>query len=203
MKKQSISTLLIVGCICIFQSCATTPFTTTSVYFGGVHSRLPGSSDSWSGAFGLQAGAGFQIPYTSQLPISSFAELNFSMQGANWEEEWDEGLTKGTTRLWYLNIPLMTRYQFDNGFYAEAGLQPGFLLSAKDNYNDFSYNYKEYVKTFDLGLPLGVGFEFPNNFGVGLRVIPGLTNINTVDPQDYKNRNFVVVARATYTFRKQ
>jgi hypothetical protein len=166
---------------------------------GGVHSRIVGQSDSWSGAFGLQAGAGFYIPYNTQQPLSSFAEINFSMQGANWEEDWGEGLTKGITRLWYVNFPLMTRYQFGNGFYAEAGLQPGILLSANDKYGDFSYSYKEYIKTFDLSLPLGVVYEFPNNFGIGLRFIPGLTNINAGEYQDYKDRNFVAVLRGTYT----
>jgi len=53
----------------------------------------------------------------------------------------------------------MTRYQFPNGFYGEAGIQPGFLLSAKDNYDG--------------------------------------------DYASYKDRNFVVAFRGTYTFQKK
>jgi hypothetical protein len=51
----------------------------------------------------------------------------------------------------------------------EIGLQPGVLLSAKDNYDGESYDYSDYVKTIDLSIPLGVGYDFPNNFGIGLR----------------------------------
>ena len=69
----------------------------------------------------------------------------------------------------YLNFPLTGRYMFGDNFYGEFGLQPGILLSAKDKYNGESYEWNEWVKTFDLGIPLGVGYDFPNNFGVGLR----------------------------------
>jgi len=201
MKKQTLATLVIVGCICILQSCAFRPCTTMKIYIAPVNSRIVGDSDSWKGAFGLQGGIAANIPYQSNLPISSWAGINISMQGAGWEEDWGEGPVKGVTRLWYLNVPLVTRYQFDNGFYGEAGLQPGFLLSAKDNYEGTSYDYKDYIKTFDLGIPLGVGYEFPNNFGVGFRVTPGVTNINKGEYQDYKDRNLTLSLRATYTFQ--
>jgi len=200
MKKQTISIFVLVGCICILQSCAFTPFTTMKVNLAGVNSRIVGDSHSWVGAFGVQAGVDAQIPYSSNLPITSWAGLSLSMQGAGWEEDWGEGLVKGTTRLWYLNVPLVTRYDFGSGFYGEAGLQPGFLLSAKDNYSGSSYDYRDYIKTFDLGIPLGIGYEFPNNFGVGFRVTPGITNINKGEYQDYKDRNLTLAIRGTYTF---
>ena len=41
-----------------------------------------------------------------------------------------------------------------------------------------------------------------NNFRVGLRVIPGVTNVNKGD-YAYKDRNFVVALRGTYTFQKK
>jgi len=41
-----------------------------------------------------------------------------------------------------------------DSFYGEIGLQAGILLSAKDNYNGESDDWKEYFKTFDLGIPL-------------------------------------------------
>ena len=199
MKKQTITTLLIAGCICVLQSCAWRPCTSLKMNAGPDYSRIVGQDNSWTGAVGLQVGADAQIPYNSQLPISSWAGIQISMQGARWEDDWGEGLTKGITRLWYLNVPLVTRYDFGNGFFAEAGLQPGFLLSAKDKYGDISYNYKDYIKTFDLGIPLGIGYEFPNSFGVGLRVTPGLTNINDGDYANYTDRNLVIGIRGTYT----
>ena len=169
-----------------------------------MHSRITGDSDSWSGAFGVQGGVAAQIPFNCDLPLAMWAEVNVSMQGAGWEDDWGEGLTKGVTRLWYLNVPLTARYQFGQGFYGEAGLQPGFLLSARDNYEGESDDWKEYLKTFDLGIPLGVGYDFPNNFGLNLRVIPGVTNINSSEYSDeFKDHNFVVALRGTYIFPKK
>ena len=202
MKKQTLSVFVIVGCIWILQSCAFRPCTTMTVNLAGVHSRIVGDSDSWTGAFGFQGGVEAHIPFNSSIPLTAWAGTNISMQGASWEDDWGEGLIEGTTRLWYLNFPLTARYQFGQNFYGEIGLQPGFLLSAKDNYSGVSDDWKEWIKTFDLGIPLGVGYDFPNSFGVGLRVTPGVLNINDGGYEDeYKDHNFVVALRGTYTFQ--
>ena len=81
------------------------------------------------------------------------------------------------------------------------GIQPGLLLSAKDKYEGITDDYKEYVNNFDFGIPIGVGYEFKNNLGVGIRVVPGLMNINA--ESDAKDRNLVAALRVTYTFRKK
>jgi len=167
----------------------------------GVHSRIFGGGDSWSGAFGLQGGAEALIPFNSDFPLTAWAGINVSMQGAGWEEDYGEGLYDGVTRLWYLNFPLLARYPFGSGFYGEAGLQPGILLSAKDKFDGESVNVRDNIKTFDLGIPLGVGYDFPNNFGVGLRVTPGVMNISKGDWASYNDHNFVVALRGTYTFK--
>ncbi len=203
MKKQTISTFVIVGCICILQSCAFRPCTTMTVNLGPVHSRIVGESDSFSGAFGMQGGVAAHIPFGSNLPITAWAGVNVTMQGAGWEDDWGEGLVEGVTRLWYLNFPLTGRYQFGSGFYGELGIQPGFLLSAKDKYDGESVDWKDYIKTFDLGIPLGVGYDFENNFGLNFRVVPGILNINEEEYYDYKDRNLVVSLTGTYTFPKK
>ena len=199
MKKQTISTLVIVGCICILQSCAFRPCTTMTANLSGVHSRILGESDDWGGAFGFQGGLEANMPFNCSLPFTYWGGINLSMQGAGWEEDYGEGLVKGTSRLWYLNVPLTVRYPFENGFYAEAGLQPGFLLSAKDKEGGDSWDIKDWFKTFDLGIPVGIGYDFPNNFGVGLRVVPGVLNINAGEYESYTDRNFTVGLRLTYT----
>jgi hypothetical protein len=199
MKKQTVSSLVLIGCICLLQSCAFRPCTTLKVNGGLVHSRITGDSDSWTGAWGAQAGVDALIPYDCDLGFTSFAGLNLSMQGARWEEDWGEGLTQGITRLWYLNVPLSTRYYLTDFVYAEAGLQPGFLLSARDKYEGISENWRDYIKTFDLGLLLGVGYDFPNNFGLRFRVTPGLININKGEYQDYKDHNLTIGLSGVYT----
>ncbi len=202
MKKQIISVFVIAGCIFMLQSCAFRPFTTMTTNLAVVNSRIAGDSDSWNSAFGVQGGVEAHIPFNCTFPLTAWAGFNVSMQGAGWEEDWGEGLIKGTTRLWYLNFPLTGRYQFGQNFYGELGIQPGVLLSAKDNYDGESEDWSDYFKTFDLGIPLGVGYEFPNNFGLGLRVTPGVLNINASEwADDYKNRNFTIALRGTYTFK--
>jgi len=203
MRKQTFTTLVIVGCICILQSCAFRPCTTVSGNLGVVHSRILGESDSWSGAFGVQGGIAAELPFNCNFPLTLWSETNISMQGANYEDDFGGGTYEGTTRLWYINFPLTARYPFGNGFYGEAGIQPGLLLSAKDKFDGDSYDYRDYVKTFDLGIPLGIGYDFENNFGLSLRVIPGVTNINTSDYDSYKDHNFVVALRGTYTLKKK
>lgn len=201
MKKQIILCLAIAGCLSLLQSNLFGQCTDIAVNFGPVHSRITGDSDSWSGAWGIQVGAEALVPFNCTCPLQAWGGINFSMQGAGWEDDWGEGTETGVTRLWYLNVPLTARYPFGNGFYAEAGLQPGFLLSAKDKWDGESVDWGDWVKTFDLGIPLGVGYDFPNNIGVNLRVIPGLLNINEGEYADsYKDRNFVVALRGTYTF---
>ena len=195
MKKQTLLTLAIVGCICMLHSCALTPCTTMSGNLGLVHSRIYGDSDSWSGAWGAQGGVAAQLPFNCDFPLTAWTELNVSMQGASWEEE----VLEGITRTWYLNIPLTARYPFGDGFYGEAGIQPGFLLSAKDKYDGGSYDVKDWFKTFDLGIPLGIGYDFKNNFGLNFRVIPGVINMNSEEYDSHTDRNFVAVLRGTYT----
>jgi hypothetical protein len=53
----------------------------------------------------------------------------------------------------------------------------------------------------DLSLPLGIGYQFKNNFGIGLRVIPGLNDVSK--DEDEKDSNFVIALRASYTLRKR
>lgn len=185
----------------LFQSWVPRPFLTTSVYVGGVNSRIIGQSDSWRDAYGLQGGLALHVIECSDIPVSILTEVNVSMQGARYEDDWGEGLVEGLTRLVYLNIPLLVRYQLPNGFFGEVGLQPGILLSAKDKYSGESYDYREWVNTFDLGIPLAVGYNFENNFGIRLRVVPGITNVNSGGDVS-RDHNFLVGLGATYTLEK-
>ena len=195
MKKQSLLILTIAGCICLLHSSAYSQFPTISANLGLVNSHIVGESDSWGPAFGAQLGVAAELPFNCDFPLTAWAGINISMQGASWEE----GELSGITRNWHLNVPLTGRYGFNNGFYVEAGIQPGFLLAAKDKIDGDSYDVKDWFKTFDLGIPLGVGVIFENNFGVNLRVIPGVTNINGGEYEDIKDRNLVVVLSGTYT----
>lgn len=178
---------------------------TTKPVFGvavGIQkTSIVGESDSWKDPVGAQAGV-FVDPIGEFVPsLSVRVEANISMQGAKWEDDWGEGLISGKTTLLYANLPVVVRYQHESGFFGEAGIQPGLLLSAKDKYEGVTYDYKEWMNSFDFGIPLGAGYEMPNNIGIGARVIIGVSNINKGDDV-YKDHNLVFALRGTYTFNK-
>jgi hypothetical protein len=169
---------------------------TFSVVAGLSKSSIVGESDSWKDPIGGQAGVIASLSNFSES-LSLKAEANISMQGAKWEENIN-GLVEGRVNLLYLNVPVVLRYRFKNGFFAEAGIQPGLLLMAKDKYNGITEDYKDQVNAFDLGIPAGIGYEFKKRYAVGLRVIQGITNINS--ESDAKDYNFVAALRFIYTF---
>jgi hypothetical protein len=124
-------------------------------------------------------------------------ELGFSMQGSGYETmSYEPGgggydvMTKGKLRLSYLVMPVTARYEGNKGFFAEAGVQPGFLLGAKDKNDNRELNVKEGFNGFDMGLVLGAGYR-KNRIGLGFRFVPGITNINKSGGsyQSVKDRN--------------
>ena len=186
-------------CIAVIHSCCPT----MKVNVAGVNSSFCGESDSWTNAFGVQGGVALNMPCNLSLPFTTWVEGNISMQGARYEDDWGEGPVEGLTRLWYANFPLTAKYQLENGFYGEAGLQPGILLSAKDKVNGESWDYSDWVNRFDLSVPVGVGYEFENHIGIGVRITPGLTNINAGEGDISRDRNFVIAVRGTYTLERK
>ena len=198
MKKQIYLTILIVASLLFAQSLKAQP--EFSVVAGPLYSTIMGDSDSYNGTIGAQAGVIVNVLNLSQA-LRVLAELNVSLQGAGW----DEGEYKGRTNLLYANVPLVLRYQSESGFYGEAGIQPGLLLSAKDKEDGDSWDIKDYISNLDISIPLGAGYIFENNLGVGIRVIPGLMNVNSDDGDwsEWTDHNFVVAFRVIYTFKKK
>ena len=201
MKKHFLFIPVLVMCLCMTQSCVPALKCPAPTLNGSVQfSRLPGQQKSFSNAIGAQGGVAFNAYDNFKVPVALRAGLNVSMQGAKYEDDYGAGLIDGMTRLTYLNIPLVGRYSLPSGFYGEAGLQPGFLLAAKDKFEDQSYDYRDWIKSFDLSIPISVGYEFPNNIGVGVIFVPGVTDINKSEYDSGTIRNMVLGLRVSYTF---
>jgi hypothetical protein len=191
MKKLIITLNLILVIAFFSQPCAAQ----IDLVLGLTKSSITGS-ESWQDPIGFQVGAIIPVMSINEM-ISLRAEANLSLQGAKWKES----TLSGRTNLLYLNVPVVVRYQTESGFFGEAGLQPGLLLSAKDKYEGTTESYMDHMNAIDLSIPLGVGYEFKNNFGIGFRVIPGISDI-TKD-KDYADRNLVFALRGTYAIRKK
>ena len=173
----------------------------TEVFAGGNMSDKSGTDPGYTPIPGIMLGAQTQLVNITD-EISLGLGVVYSMQGGKYESsEYIPGGTYGTrsntSRLNYLNFPVLIRYRkARGGFFGEAGIQPGLLVSAKDKGNETT-DIKDEINKLDVGIPLGVGYKFKNKFGVGLRVTPGLTNVNK--DASYKNRNMVASFRAIYT----
>lgn len=142
----------------------------------------------------------------AEMPISKkFAfqpELLFSAQGAKNEINIEEYKYKGTQKLNYLNIPLLFKYFISEGFTIQAGPQVGFLMLAKNDYEDnylgVGYaqqeeNISDYMNIVDFGLNFGLGYQLQNGLYIDARYNLGLTNLrNNNDGLDTKQYNRVI-----------
>jgi hypothetical protein len=171
-------------------------------YLGLGLSTKTGKEPEYNFTNGGQIGVEKQVTKLSEY-VGLSAGAVYSMQGGKYESSAyvpgeDYSTTSRTSRLSYINFPVMARYQKQStGFFAEVGVQPGVLISAKDK-GATTNDIKDDIKKFDVGIPVGVGYKFKNKFGVGLRFTPGLLNVNKDD--QYKNRNMVASLRTSYSF---
>lgn len=106
-------------------------------------------------------------------------ELLYSTQGS----KFDGGPILGDAdlKLDYLSIPVLAKYYIvDNKFSVEAGPQFGVLVSAKSDGEDV----KDFTRSTDFGFNIGAGYNFTDNFSVGLRYTIGLSPISDQDIDD-------------------
>jgi len=152
----------------------------------------------------------FHVGLVAEFMISddfSFQpELMYSAQGGSYENAQDgEGLYDGTLKNDYLNVPLMAKYYVAEGFSLEAGPQVGFLLSAKDDWEDVqtgesdTEDWKDFYKGIDFGVNFGVGYKLEGGLNFGARYNLGLSNIWD-DSEDFKTQNGVIQVSLGYFF---
>ena len=102
------------------------------------------------------------------------------------------GWDKNVLNLGYLNIPIVANFYFARNWAIKAGIQPGFLLSAKEKVDGIGTNesYDKDIKSdyqsFDLSIPLGLSYEY-QKVVFDLRYNLGLTKINKKGDESCKN----------------
>lgn len=139
---------------------------------GGTLTTLTGDVDHAKMKFGFVGGAEFIYQLSDQFALSGGAL--YTMQGAK------QDYTDIKVNLDYLNIPLLANYYVAPGLAIKAGLQPGFLMSAKAKADDVEVDMKDGLKSFELAIPIGVSYEF-DDFVIDARYNFGVTNINKDD----------------------
>ena len=106
--------------------------------------------------------AGAELGYQVSDAFALTAGVGYSMQGVK--------LDGGKIKMDYLNIPVLANYYVVKGLAIKAGIQPGFLLSAKAGDTDI----KDGCKKFDLSIPVGLSYEI-SDFVIDARYNLGLT----------------------------
>jgi hypothetical protein len=94
-----------------------------------------------------------------------------------------------TSRLNYLEVPVLLHLGFLGGLYFEVGPSFSYLLSASADDDDIS----EDIKDFDLGGIAGVGFSL-GSLRADLRYNLGMLDINDISNASIKNGTWTVGA---------
>jgi opacity protein-like surface antigen len=147
---------------------------------------LTGDVEDQSSLVGFQVGGFAEFKISEKFAVQP--ELMYSAQGAAFDD--------GDITLGYINIPVMAKYYVAKSFSLEAGPQIGFLLSAKDDGEDF----KDETSSIDFGLNFGAGYDFTENLSAGLRYNLGLSNLNDIEGYDATAKNGVFSVSLGYKF---
>lgn len=130
--------------------------------------------------------AGVEAEYQATDIFSVSAGLIYSMQGNKAKAE---GVTQ-TTKLDYINIPILANVYVTKGLAVKLGVQPAFNVSDKVKLSGGGASLEAEdvgAESFDFSIPVGLSYEF-NNVVIDARYNFGVTNI--ADGGDAKNSVF-------------
>ncbi|MFI3306442.1 MAG: porin family protein [Rikenellaceae bacterium] len=163
---------------------------------------------------------GFAVGVTGEYSLSDkmsvSAELLYSAQGdkITYEDSGDiDGYSyseegKEKYNLSYLNIPILYGYKVMDKLTVKAGIQLGFLLSAKnvEKYEctfdgetekyDEEYDIKSGCNSIDFAIPVGVAYDLTEKIAVDLRYNIGMSSIY----DGYTSKNNVLQLSVGYKF---
>lgn len=113
---------------------------------------------------------GMQSNYRLGDRLSLKTDVYYTRFGSENDEEFD------FLYLSYLNVPVLAKIYVgsENKFNIQIGPEFGFLMSSEVN----EVNVDELFNSFNLSGVLGVGYDFKNNFTLGVSYRPGLSNVS-------------------------
>lgn len=184
MKKVIIAAIAVVGF-------SVTGLAQQQVKFGpkaGVNLATLSGDDDAEMKIGFHVGAVAEIKFNDKFSLQP--EVLYSAQGAQSKENTDIKTNND-----YINIPIMAKYYFVEGFSLELGPQVGFLMKAEAKGENGSLDTKDFYKSVDFGVGVGLAYDLPQGFFVNARYNLGLSKINedfdagpiTIETEDIKN----------------
>lgn len=142
---------------------------------------------------------GAELEYRASNLIGISGGLFYSMQGASFNNPGIEiNGGKFDAKYNYLNVPVLVNFHVTKGLVLKTGLQPGFLLSAKEGNLDVKNN----LNKIDLSIPFGIGYEFNNGLMIDTRYNCGMTKLykNDFRDDDKSSCNSVFQVTVGYKF---
>lgn len=155
--------------------------------------NLSGADDSEM-KIGFHVGAVAEIKFNDKFSIQP--EVVYSTQGAKFSQTLPIiGEVESTIKNDYINVPIMAKYYFIEGFSVELGPQIGFLMKSEAESGDNTIDTKDAYKSIDFGLGVGLAYDLPMGLFVGARYNLGLSKVNedvsvgdiSVETDDIKN----------------
>ena len=145
--------------------------------------------------------AGVEAEYGVAENFGVTLGLLYSMQGDK------PKVGSGSEKLDYINIPIMAQYYVIPGLAIKAGVQPGFLVRAKNKYDyenggiaiHTDADIKDACNKVDLSIPVGISYEY-KSFVLDARYNIGLTKVYKSDYSDKSCRNSVFAITLGYKF---
>jgi len=133
---------------------------------------------NYSNRTGYHAGAYVMFKFTK---VAIQPEVIFSKQGQSFtfnQKDYNSNYD-------YINIPIMLKLYLAGGFNLQAGPQFGFLASSKgalinaaNGSVQTDQDLKNFMKSSDVSIGVGFGWDLPFGLNVGARYNIGLSDIN-------------------------
>ena len=159
-------------------------------------SNMPSNSEvSKAPTVGAIFGAEAEYQLTEQFSVA--AGVNYAQQGSGFDDysikygDYESSVKDIKYELGYINVPVVANFYVFKGFAIKAGIQCGFLASAKFKYTasennagnkktvDFDEDIKDECSKFDLSVPLGVSYQVPTvPIVIDMRYNLGLLKVN-------------------------
>ena len=104
---------------------------------------------------------------------SLVGELRYIQKGKTKPADTEAGINSSTTRLHYLQMPLLARYVFPSEWFLEGGFALGYLYDYSFLEGSVKLNESDYPKVefypFDFCFLLGVGYNMSDKMAVSFR----------------------------------
>ena len=157
---------------------------------------------------GLVVGAFAEYRAVKWLAVS--ADVLFAQKGAENEfsietSELDQ-TTKNNFKLNYIDVPVLANFYVTKGLALKAGIQPSFLVSAKNkisatldggSYKETA-DLKDELNSVDFSIPVGISYTFRMGLVLDLRYHIGCTDL--LKDGDYKLTNRVATLTVGWRF---